>query len=446
MSVKLFSKEDKTYKMRGGVRLKHNKDTASLPTVDMPAPKRVVLPMRQHIGACLKPIVNVGDRVLVGQKIGDSDEFVCAPIHASISGVVTNISNIIIPSMGETEAVEIESDGKMKYADFSSPSVGNVDELLKAVRESGLVGLGGAGFPTHVKLKPVKGNEAKTLIINCAECEPYITSDFRECVENSWDILSAIYTLKDLLGYKRVYIGVEDNKKEAITILENIADDNRYDKDKEVFIRSLKSIYPMGAEKVLVRSITGKKVLEGGIPLDVGIVVLNITTLSFISRYLKTGRPLISRRVTITGNAVKNPMNVNVPVGTSIQDVLEFAGGLAADTVKIMMGGPMMGLSVHDANTPVLKNNNAIVAFNMQGVRPKTQTQCMRCARCVKSCPMCLMPTEIVRLYERGDYERLKEYSPLTCIECGCCSYVCPAGLPLVQSIRLAKERMIPEK
>jgi electron transport complex protein RnfC len=318
------------------------------------------------------------------------------------------------------------------------PVVETREDLIKAVRASGLVGLGGAGFPAHVKLNFPADKNIDTLVINAAECEPYITVDYRECIENSWDILSSVYILKDLLGFKKVVIAVEDNKPEAFKVLKNIAD-HKEDVDDTVKLMTLESKYPQGAEKMMVQSATGRRVPPGKLPADVGCVVMNIASVAFIARYLKTGKPLVSRSLTVDGSAIAEPKNVRVPVGTSISEIIDFCGGFKTDPAKIITGGPMMGLAIVGTDLPVLKQNNAILAFSKDDAVLKPETDCIRCGRCAIACPMSLMPTNIVRAAKAKDTDALKQLGVMVCMECGSCAFACPAGKPLVQHMRLAK-------
>ncbi|MCR4925835.1 MAG: electron transport complex subunit RsxC [Clostridiales bacterium] len=425
-------------KSRGGIMVAHHKDTKDLPVVRMPAPEFVTLPMQQHIGAPCTPTVKVGDTVAVGQVIGDTDKFVSAPIHASVSGTVKSIGEVRLPSGMITQAVTIESDGEMRLFDgIEPPKVETKDDLIKAVRQSGLVGLGGAGFPSHVKLAFDESKGIDTLVINAAECEPYITVDYRECIDNSWDIFSSIYTLKDLLGFKKIIIAVEDNKPDAIKVLKDIAD-SKNDVNDSVKIMTLKSKYPQGAEKMMVLSATGRKVPPGKLPADVGCVVMNVTSASFISRYLKTGKPLVSRSLTVAGDAIANPQNVRVPIGTKIKEIIDFCGGYSNEPYKLIAGGPMMGMALVDDQGPILKSNNAILAFS-DTKKIKKEVDCIRCGRCAKACPMSLIPTNIEKYTKIRDIEKLKNSGIMVCMECGSCSYSCPAGKALVQHMRLAK-------
>ncbi|MEG1436448.1 MAG: RnfABCDGE type electron transport complex subunit C, partial [Oscillospiraceae bacterium] len=308
-------------KGRGGVAVSHHKNTSVQEIVRMPAPEQVVLPMQQHIGAPCTPVVKVGDIVSVGQLIGDSDKFVSAPIHATISGKVTAIGTAKIANGTMVPSVTIESDGEMRlYEGLEAPKINSREDLVKAVRNSGLVGLGGAGFPTHVKLGFKQDSGVDTLIINAAECEPFITVDHRECIDNSWDVLSGVYTIKEVLGFKKVYIAIEDNKSDAFVALQKIANDSA-DFDNSVELMVLKSRYPQGAEKVLIQSVTGKRVPPGKLPSDVGVVVMNVASVSFLGRYLKTGKPLVSRSLTVDGSAIAEPKNIRVPIGTSISKI-----------------------------------------------------------------------------------------------------------------------------
>lgn len=425
---------------RGGVSVSHNKNTAESPTERMPVPEKVVLSMQQHIGAPCNVLVKVGDTVAVGQKIGDTDKYVSAPVHATISGIVTAVGDIKLANGMITKGVTIESDGEMReYELIKPPVITNKKELCDAVRESGLVGLGGAGFPSHVKLNTPEDKEIDTLIVNAAECEPYITVDYRECIENAENILKGVELLRDILGFKQVIIAIEDNKPKVFKIMKEIADRDN-DAGDTIKLMTLRSRYPQGAEKMMVLSATGRKVPPGKLPSDVGCVVMNVASVAFIARYAKTGKPLVSRTITVDGDAIRNPKNLRVPIGTNIGDIIDYCGGFKNEPRKIISGGPMMGIAICDTDAPICKQNNALLAFADNKDVIKKERDCIRCGRCVDVCPMSLMPTLIERFAKIKDTDRLKAIGVNVCMECGSCAYACPSGRPLVQYMRLAKQ------
>ncbi len=424
--------------VRGGVHVSHHKNTAEMPVVRINPPQKIVLPMQQHIGAPCEPVVKVGDIVSVGQVVGDTDKFVSAPIHSSVSGKVVAVGDVNLPSGVVTKGVTIESDGEMRqYEGIKPPVIETREDFVKAVRESGLVGLGGAGFPTHVKLAFPKEKNIDTLVINAAECEPYITVDYRECLENSKNIISGIQLMQKWLEIPNVIIAIEDNKPQAFKALQDIAGEFKV-KDN-VKLMTLKSVYPQGAEKMMVQSATGRRVPPGKLPADVGCLVMNVASAAFIGRYMRTGRPLVSRSMTVDGSAIKEPKNVRVPIGTSIAEIIDFCGGFKEEPEKILSGGPMMGMAVFSTDVPMIKSNNAILAFAKGDAELKKERDCIRCGRCAQACPMSLMPTLIERYAKIGDVERLNKIGINVCMECGSCAYSCPAGKPLVQYMRLAK-------
>lgn len=427
----------KPFRSHGGAKVRHFKNTNGIETVVLPLPPEVILPMLQHIGAPCEPCVEAGNHVYKGQVIADSTAFVSAPIHASVSGTVKKTINIKMPSGASTKALVLESDGLDEWLpDIKPPVISDRNDFISAVRQSGCVGLGGAGFPTFIKFKFDEG-KADTLIVNAAECEPYITSDHREILENSWEIMSGLYTVIELMGFKRAIIGVEENKPDAIKILREISESKTYDPADRVRVLKLKTNYPQGAEKMLIHACTGRTVPAGKLPLDVGCVVMNITTLSFLARYLKTGKPIVSKRITVDGSAVGSPKNVCVPLGTPVSCVLEFCE--AKDYRKVLMGGPMMGIALSDVSIPVLKQNNAVLAFSEPEAMLPTETDCINCGRCVLSCPMKLEPVRITRAAKIKDFEALEKLAVSNCIECGCCTFNCPAKRYITQQMRVAK-------
>lgn len=429
------------FRTHGGAAVPHHKNTWELPTATMPPPERVILPMQQHLGAPCVPTVKKGDTVFVGTVVGDSDAYVSAPVHASVSGTVEELTTVMLTGGQMTQAVVIRSDGKMEKdpAIYPPAAITTKEELAAAARSAGLVGLGGAGFPAHVKLNVPEGKQIDTLIVNVAECEPYVTSDHREALENGKNVLEGIYKVKEILEVQRVLIAVEDNKPDVIQRLSEIANDPQRDPLDQVRVLPLKSRYPQGAEKVLVQACTGRKVPEGKLPADVGCLVMNIGSISFLASYMRTGMPLTLKRVTLDGSAIAHPQNVIVPVGTPIKDVVAFCGGYKAEPRKLIMGGPMMGVAITSDELPILKQNNAILAFDEREAALRQPTACIRCGRCVAACPMQLMPTKLEQAAERKDVEALQSLHVMTCMECGCCSFSCPAGRRLVQAIRLGK-------
>ncbi len=422
----------------GGVHAPHRKHTADCETVVMPTPETIILPMAQHIGVSCVPTVKVGDTVAVGQVVADSDALLCAPIHSSVSGTVTALKEVLLPGGRTAQALVITSDGEDRvHESVCPPVVNSFDEFIAAVRASGLVGLGGAGFPTHVKLNPPDRDAIHTIIINAAECEPYITTDYRECMENTQDVISGVQTVMEFLDAKQVIIAVERNKPAAIAALSAIALSAKTP-GRKVIVKGLPARYPQGAEKVLIAACTGREVPVGKLPADVGCIVMNVTSVAVLARYLQTGMPLTHRRLTVDGSAVERPVNVRVPIGTPVKDILAFVG-TCKPIRKLLFGGPMMGLALMDAELPVLKQNNGILALAQEDARDIPSTPCIRCGRCVDACPMRLVPTAITKSYQAQDMEELKRLDTMTCMECGCCTYSCPAHRPIAQTIRMAK-------
>ena len=430
--------------IRGGMHLNHQKNTAECETVIMPAPSTVYIPLSQHIGAPAKEVVKKGDAVFVGTLIGEAGGFVSAPVHSSVSGTVTDVKDLTIGNGTLQRYVIIESDGKMENdPDLKPFKVENFSDLAQAAKQCGLVGLGGAGFPTHVKLSPSKDVKIDTLVINAAECEPYITSDYRECVEGLNDVIEGVYLIKQKLGIEKVVIGVESNKPRAIELLMQVAADHR-DNDDSVKIMKLPSKYPQGAEKVIIYSATGRKLPAGKLPSDVGCIVMNVTSVATLYRFITTGMPLVAKRITVDGTAVAEPKNLIVPIGTPIKEILDFVGVDTKNADRILMGGPMMGNPVVSDASVLEKRNNAILA--MRDTKPQPQTACIRCGRCADTCPMSLYPAMVETTLRIGDKEKLNSLNINYCMECGCCSYVCPAKRPLTQVMRTAKAEIRRQK
>lgn len=424
-------------KKLNGIKLNHRKNTENSATVELPVPALVRIPMSMHMGAPCTPLVKVGDAVKVGQKIGESDAAFSVPVHSSVSGTVKALTDYRNAMGTVCKAVEIETDGKQEVSEeVKPPVVTDKESFIRAVRESGSCGLGGAGFPTHIKMNPKA--EIDTLIINGAECEPYITADYREMIEHADDIIGGINLVKDMLGIKQAKLAIEGNKPEAIKNFTEMAA-----KDDTIDIITLPSAYPQGAEKVIIYNSTGRIVNEGTLPADAGVIVINVSTVAFLYRYCKDGMPLITRRMTVDGNAVGEPKNVLAPIGTPFREVMEFCKTDIDSLKKVIAGGPMMGMSVPDIDMPVVKTSNALLAFKSYDER-KTSA-CIRCGRCVNVCPLGLMPAEIDRAYRIKDIDDLKKLKVLLCMNCGSCTYVCPANRKLAETNQLAKA-LIPRK
>ncbi len=417
-----------------GVHTPHNKSTEASRTRIMPVPDFIYLPLRQHIGAPAKPIVKKGDAVEVGTMVAEAGGFVSSPIFSGVSGKVKDIVEMQFAA-GKESCIVIETDKEQTLSsDIAPPKVNDYDSFVKAIAGSGLVGLGGAGFPTAVKLSPKDLTTIDTLIINAAECEPYITADNREMLECPDHVMAGIVLVKRFLGIKNVIIGIENNKPDAIDLMYSLAAG-----DKTVSVVPLDARYPQGAEKVLIETVTGREVPVGGLPSDVGVIVLNVATVSFISKYIETGMPLIKKRITVDGDVINSPQNVEVFIGTSVQDVLNYCGGTSKPIGKLIMGGPMMGVSMPSAELPIQKQTNAVIALSEKLSKPPITTPCIRCGRCISGCPMGLSPVEITDAYEIEDITELTALNIASCIECGCCSFTCPAKRPLTPTMKLAK-------
>ena len=418
-----------------GIKVPHKKNTANCVPVRLSVPETVRIPMSMHIGKPAKVVVKRGDTVKVGQLIGEADGFISAPVHSSVSGTVAKIEEMTLSNGAKGQCVVIDTDGEQTvFEGVKPPEVHDLDSFTEAVRQSGAVGLGGAGFPTFVKLSVKDLSKLDAVVINAAECEPYITSDTRTMLDKSDDIMRGIEAVKKYLQPNRFIIGIEKNKPEAIKKMQELASQS-----EGVEVKVLPSSYPQGGEKVLVFNTVGKIIPKGGLPLDVGVIVINVTTLAFIGSYLKTGMPLVNKCVTVDGSAVKEPKNVIAPIGMSIADVLEQSGGTKSEVAKALYGGPMMGLAVPSLDSPILKNTNAITAMDIKEATPPKTTPCIRCGACLNHCPLRLDPREIARAYKLGSVEDLQTLHVDLCMECGCCSYICPAHRPLVQTNKLAK-------
>ena len=401
----------------------------------MPVPATVTIPMSMHIGAPAEPVVKVGDTVKVGQLIARTGGFVSSPVYSSVSGKVKKVDDMLMSSGRFMKAITVETDGEQAvYEDIKAPEVTDFQSFVDAVRDSGVVGLGGAGFPTAVKLAVKDLSQIEAVIINGAECEPYVTSDTRTMLDEVPWMEKGIKLLQKYLQVKRVVIGIEKNKPRCIEVLKGMAANLQ-----GVEVMALPPLYPQGGEKVLIYNTTGKIVPEGKLPLDAGAIVMNCTTLAAIAKYIETGMPLVEKVVTVDGSAVKEPKNIIAPIGASMQSLFDFCGGFKSEARKVLYGGPMMGIAVPNTDFPVMKNTNAILAFDEKDATLPEPTACIRCGSCIDACPLNLMPAAIEAAYNKRNVDKLRELHATLCMECGCCSFVCPAKRMLVQTNKLAK-------
>lgn len=433
--------EKKLLSFAGGVHPPHSKHFTEDKKVELcTVPAVVTIPLQQHIGAPCEPLVKAGDTVKLGQKIGQPKGFVSAPVHSSVSGKVKAVEPVEVAGGGKVLAVVIENDGlDTKDETIVSGSIDkyNDNELKNIVLEAGIVGMGGAAFPTHVKLSPSADKKIDTIILNGAECEPYLTSDYRLMIENPQKVIYGLKVLMKIMGVKAGYIGIEDNKPKAVKAMKDAAGS-----DDAVRIVTLRTKYPQGAEKQLIYAITGRQVPSGGLPMDVGAIVNNVGTAAAIADVVQTGEPLYQRIVTVTGGGVKEPKNLLVRIGTPFSAVLDFCGGISENTAKVISGGPMMGIAQHTLNVPVVKGTSGILVLTEEEARIPLPSACIRCGRCVSVCPMNLLPLTLSAQALNRNYEEAEKMHAMDCIECGSCSFVCPANRPLVDSIRVAKREI----
>jgi electron transport complex protein RnfC len=432
----------KTFK-KGGIHPEENKITAGMPITNLPVPPVVILPVLQHIGTPARVLVKKGDRVKTGQMIAYGEGFIAANIHSSVTGTVTRIDKLTDASGYKRTAVEIETvpDEWMDEIDTKPELISNIchssPEIMVIIWDKGVVGMGGATFPTHVKMVFPRGKKVDYLIINGAECEPYITADHALMLEKGEEILIGIRIVMSAIGIEKAIVGIENNKSDAIENLQKISA-----KYPGITIQGLKVKYPQGSEKHLIKSLTGREVPSGGLPIDVGSVVFNVGTMFAVYEAIQKNKPLIERIVTVTGKSLKNPSNLRVRIGTPVLELIKAAGGLPVNAGKIIAGGPMMGKALNSLDVPVTKGMSGLLVLDDSESKRKPVQNCIRCSRCVTVCPVGIEPYLIMAMVEKEKCEFLDDCHINDCMECGSCSYICPANRPLLDYIRLGKVRL----
>lgn len=424
---------------RSGVHPKGNKAFSADEPIRKIEPGDILLfPMSQHIGAPATPVVKAGDAVLVGIKIADATSFVSSPIHSSVSGIVKSVENRRMPDGRLSECVVIENDHNYtaaeNYGKENDLDALSVDEIKKIISDSGIVGLGGAGFPTGVKIAPKNSEYIDYVIINGAECEPYLTSDYRVMIEKTENVIAGLSIALRLFPNAEGVIAIEDNKPDAISVMQE-----KTQKYPRISVQSLKTKYPQGAERRLIASVTGRKINSHLLPADAGVVVLNASTACSIYDAVFKNIPLVRRIITVTGDGVNAPCNLDVAIGDNVADIIEKCGGIKDNTKKLISGGPMMGKAVHSLDIPVTKTFSSVLALLNDDVENMKISPCIRCGRCVNVCPETLVPQMLAQASKNNDFESFEKLGGMECIECGSCSYVCPAKRPLTQSFKLAK-------
>ncbi len=425
------------FTFKKGIHLPYNKEFSKDKSIEYVAPKdELIFPLSQHIGAPCESLVKIGDKVLVNQKIGDSNSFISCPIHSSVSGIVSEIKDIKYFNGSKIKAIIVKNDFKYESIEIKeSPfdyKTSSLKDLSSFVKESGIVGLGGATFPCHVKLNVKDEKKVKYIIINAAECEPYLTCDHRVMVEYTNEIITALNILLEFFKEAKVYIGIEDNKQDAINSFNKILLNN-----SKIKVIPLETKYPQGSEKHLIYAMTKLEVPSGKLPLDIGCIVHNISTIYQLYKSLVLNLPLTERVLTVTGDSINSPKNLLVKIGTPLKEVIKYCGGFKTPPSKIILGGPMMGFTVNSLDLPVTKGTSGILCLG----NPDTslESHCIRCGKCIDVCPMNLLPQKLNELSNKNKLNEFKEFNGMDCIECGCCAFSCPAKIPLVQNFRKAK-------
>ena len=430
---------------KGGVHPYDGKDLSKdKPILEVQPKGNLVYPLSQHIGAPAKPIVAVGDRVLVNQKIAEAGGFVSAPVYASVSGTVKAIEPKLVSTGSMVNSIIVENDGQ--YEEAEGLPVKPLEEMtreekINIIKEAGIVGMGGAGFPTHVKLSPKEPEKIEYVIVNAAECEPYITADYRRMLENGDKLVAGLKISLSLFPNAKGIIGIEDNKMDCVKHLQELTKD-----EPNIEVLALKTKYPQGGERQLIYATTGRAINSKMLPADAGCIVDNVETVISIYRAVAEGKPLTSRVVTITGQAITDPKNFLAPIGMNFNELIEAAGGYKSEPEKLISGGPMMGFAMYSTDCPVTKTSSALLAFTEDEVSRYAETACINCGRCVSVCPSRIVPSRLADYSQNGVPELFEKWEGLECIECGSCSFVCPAKRPLAQAIRSMKKTVIASK
>ena len=427
---------------RGGVHPYDGKELSKeKPVKEFLPGKELVYPLSQHIGAPAQPVVKKGDSVLAGQKIAEMGGFVSAPIHATVSGVVKDLKKVRNNVGAMVDAIIIENDEKYETVEFQpakSLDALSKEEIITRIKEGGVVGMGGAGFPTHVKLSPREPEKIEYVLVNGAECEPYLTSDYRRMLEQPEWIIGGLKCMLKLFDHAKGCICIEDNKPDCIEKITKMVKD-----EPRIEVCTLKTKYPQGAERCLIAAVSGREINSSMLPADAGCVVDNIDTVCAVYRAVMFGEPFMDRIVTVTGDAVADPCNFNVKLGSSFADLLEAAGGLKQPAEKIISGGPMMGFAMFDYHVPVVKTSSAMLCMSKDEVSANEPTACINCGRCVSACPARLIPSRLATYSEHGQEELFVKNNGMECVECGCCSFTCPAKRPLTQSVRSMRKTVL---
>ncbi len=427
---------------KGGIHPFDGKELSKEQPIEVYLPKgTMAYPLSQHIGAPAKPVVKKGDRVLKGQVIAEAGGFVSAPIHASVSGTVKGLEPRLTATGTMANAIIVENDQQYEEVEYQPvTSLGELtkEEILKRIQEGGVVGMGGAGFPTHVKLAPKNPESIEYILVNGAECEPYLTSDYRRLLEEGEQVVEGLKVMLALFDNAKGYICIEDNKPDCIRKMEELVKDI-----PRIEVKALMTKYPQGGERALIYATTGREINSSMLPADVGCVVDNVDTVTAIYKAVMLGRPVIDRIVTVTGDAVAQPKNFMVSTGTNMNELVEAAGGFKGQPEKIISGGPMMGFSMYGLDIPCTKTSSAILSFLRDEVSHVQETACINCGRCVSVCPGHVIPARLATFAQHGDMEKFQEFDGMECCECGCCSYICPAKRPLTQSIKSMRKMVL---